>query len=63
MTSMNKSLLKKWGELILIQSKNWIDLSPYKWYFDLDKSGEKFHHILKEHHKISNIPKFRCKML
>jgi hypothetical protein len=22
-----------------------------------------FHHSLKEHHKISNIPKFRCEML
>jgi hypothetical protein len=34
----------------------WIDLSPFKWNFDLDKSGQKFHHNLKEHHKISNIP-------
>jgi prolipoprotein diacylglyceryltransferase len=24
---------------------------------------QNFHHSLKEHHKISNIPKFRCKML
>ena len=31
--------------------------------FDLDKSGQKFHHSLKEHHKISNISKFRCEML
>ena len=31
--------------------------------FDLNKSRQKFHHSLKEHHKISNIPKFRCKML
>jgi hypothetical protein len=31
--------------------------------FDLDKSGQQFHHSLKEHHKISNIPKFRCEML
>jgi hypothetical protein len=23
-------------------------------------SGQNFHHSLKEHHKISNIPKFRC---
>ena len=30
--------------------------------FDLDKSRQKFHHSLKEHHKISNIPKFRCEM-
>jgi hypothetical protein len=41
----------------------WIDLSPFEWNFDLDKSGQKFHHSLKEHHKISNIPKFRCEML
>ena len=31
--------------------------------FDLNKSRQKFHHSLKEHHKISNIPKFRCGML
>jgi hypothetical protein len=30
---------------------------------DLNKSRQKFHHSLKEHHKISNIPKFRCEML
>ena len=24
--------------------------------------GQKFHHSLKEHHKISNIPKFRCEI-
>jgi hypothetical protein len=30
--------------------------------FDLDKSRQKFHHSLKEHHKISNTP-FRCEML
>jgi hypothetical protein len=35
----------------------------YRLNFDLDKSGQKFHHSLKEHHKISNIPKFRCEML
>jgi valyl-tRNA synthetase len=27
------------------------------------KSRQKFHHSLKEHHQISNIPKFRCEML
>ena len=31
--------------------------------FDLDKCRQTFHHSLKEHHKISNIPKFRCEML
>jgi hypothetical protein len=40
-----------------------IDLSAFKWNFDLNKSGQKFHHSLKEHYKISNIPKFRCEML
>jgi hypothetical protein len=40
-----------------------MDLSPYNWNFDPDKSRHKFHHSLKEHHKISNIPKFRCEML
>jgi hypothetical protein len=40
-----------------------IDLSPFEWNFDLDRSWQKFHHSLKEHHKISNIPKFRCEML
>jgi hypothetical protein len=29
----------------------------------LNWSRKKFHHSLKEHHKISNIPKFRCEML
>jgi hypothetical protein len=40
-----------------------IDISPFEWNFDLDMPGQKFHHSLKEHHKISNIPKFRCEML
>ena len=31
--------------------------------FDLDKSRQTFHHSLKEHHQISNTPKFRCEML
>jgi hypothetical protein len=31
--------------------------------FDLNKSRQKFQDNLKEHHKISNIPKFRCEML
>ena len=31
--------------------------------FDLNKSRQKSHHSLKEHHKISNIPKFHCEML
>jgi hypothetical protein len=36
---------------------------PNEQKFDLNKSRQKFHHGLKEHHKISNIPKFRCEML
>jgi hypothetical protein len=40
-----------------------MDLLPNEQNFDLDKSRQKFHHSLKEHHKISNIPKFRCEML
>ena len=28
----------------------------YRLNFDLNKSRQKFHHSLKEHHKISNIP-------
>ena len=40
-----------------------MDLFPNEQNFDLDKSRQTFYHSLKEHHKISNIPKFRCKML
>ena len=40
-----------------------IDLSPYNQNFDLGKSRQIFHHSLKEHQQISNIPKFRCEML
>jgi hypothetical protein len=40
-----------------------MNLFPNEQNFDLDKSRQKFHHSLKEHHKISNIPKFRCEML
>jgi hypothetical protein len=40
-----------------------MDLFPNEQNFDLDKSRKKFHHSLKEHYKISNIPKFHCKML
>ena len=40
-----------------------MDLFPNEQNFDLDKSRQIFHHNLKEHHKISNIPKFRCEML
>jgi hypothetical protein len=40
-----------------------MDLLPNEHNFDLEKSRQKIHHSLKEHHKISNIPKFRCEML
>jgi hypothetical protein len=40
-----------------------MDLFPNEQNFDLDKRRQRFYHSLKEHHKISNIPKFRCKML
>jgi hypothetical protein len=33
-----------------------MDLFPNEQNFDLDKSRQTFHHSLKEHHKISNIP-------
>jgi hypothetical protein len=40
-----------------------MDQSYINQNFELDKSRQKFHHSLKEHHKISNIPKFRCEKL
>ena len=36
---------------------------PINQNFELNKSRQKFHHSLKDHHKISNIPEFRCKTL
>jgi hypothetical protein len=39
-----------------------MDLLPNNQNFDLNKSRQKFHHSLKEHHKIGNIPKFRCEI-
>jgi hypothetical protein len=44
-------------------SKLRMHLLPNEQNFDLDKSRHKFHHSLKERHKISNIPRFRCEML
>jgi hypothetical protein len=52
------STISKWGEKIKT-----LDQSPINQNFELNKSRQKFHHSLKEHHKISNIPKFRFKML
>ena len=49
----------KSSELLYIETPT----APNKTNFDLDKSRQKFHHSLKEYHKISNIPKFRYEML
>ena len=38
-------------------------LFPNEQNFGLDNSRQNVHYSLKEHHKISNIPKFRCEML
>jgi hypothetical protein len=48
---------------ILVPDIQPMDHSPINQNFELNKSRQKFHHSLKEHHKISNIPKFRCEML
>jgi hypothetical protein len=47
----------------MLKNRWLIDLSAFEWNFDVDMPGQKFHHSLKEHHKISNISKFRCEML
>jgi hypothetical protein len=46
-----------------LQIPSTMDLFPNEQNFDLDKSRQKFYHGLKEHHKISNNPKFRWEML
>ena len=49
-----------------IYLKNWLsamDLFPNDQNFDLNKCRQKFDDSLKEYHKISNIPKFRCEVL
>jgi hypothetical protein len=46
-----------------VDNREAMDHSHYRLNFDLNKSRQKFYHSLKEHHKISNIPKFRCEML
>jgi hypothetical protein len=48
---------------IVWNNESAMDLLPDEQIFDLDKSRQKCCHDLKEHHKISNIPKFRCEML
>jgi hypothetical protein len=69
---MNLRWLQLLGEVFTDCGKQWkreytvwiaIDHLRNRLNFDLGKSRQKFHHSLKEHHKISNIPKFRCEML
>ena len=40
-----------------------MNLFPNEQHFDLNKFRQNVRQSLKEHHKISNIPKFRCEML
>ena len=59
-------VLSAYGKRLLYNSRDeWSINGPlhFRLNFDLNKSRQKFHHSLKEHHKISNIPKFRCEML
>jgi hypothetical protein len=49
--------------IIFAEPDDTMDLFPNEENFDLDKSRQTFHHSLKEHHQISNTPKFRCEML
>jgi hypothetical protein len=58
--STNKTIIYK---RVFNDLRQRMDLLPNEHNFDLDKSRQKFHHGVKEHHKISNIPKFRCEML
>jgi hypothetical protein len=55
--------MDKYQEFGHLTQQDIMDHSPINQNFELNKSRQKFHHSLKEHHKISNIPKFRCKML
>jgi ribosome-associated translation inhibitor RaiA len=61
------SILKSGNTIIMqtLATVHWlaIDHLRNRLNFDLNKSKHKFHHSLKEHHKISDIPKFRCEML
>jgi hypothetical protein len=46
-----------------VQDRHAMDVFPNEHNFYSDKSRQTFHHNLKEHYKISDILKFRCKML
>jgi hypothetical protein len=59
---VSQGLYHAWANLANVCCDS-MDLFPDEQNFDLDKSRQEFHHSLKEHHKISNIPKFRCEML
>jgi hypothetical protein len=48
--------VKTLEQLYMYEIVGSVDLFPNEQNFDLDKSRQKFHHSLKEHHKISNIP-------
>ena len=69
MTMMKFSLIQVEDDLLelkqvwLVNTAELMDIFPNEQHFDLDKRRQTFHHSLKEHHKISNIPKFRCEML
>jgi hypothetical protein len=53
----------EWETEVCMKYEPSIDHLRNRLNFDLNKSRQKLHHSLKEHHKISNIPKFRCEML
>ena len=61
------SMEKTWSQIPGICPGGDVEVSNWSVHnilnFDLNKSRQKFLHSLKEHHKISNIPKFRCEML
>ena len=65
MASTQKKMLRQDTDEVenYFKTRSRLDLFPNEQKFDLNKSRQKFHHSLKEHHKISNIPKFRCEML
>ena len=61
--SVWKQLLDDYLHSCQTEKIHTMDHLHYRLNFDLNKSRQKFHHSLKEHHKISNIPKFCCEML
>ena len=57
------AIVPNFNNIFYCDSLELMDHSPINQNFELNKSRQKFHYSLKEHHKISNIPMFRCKML